>query len=311
MWGTAMMLIGWVVDFFPLLPRRSASSAALQQPHPTANYKKNNEMSYKTTTVTQCSMQSTDDDVRTRLSKSQKGEDLILLSWFNGMCGGKYIEMGALDGVTYSNSYLFEAALEWDGLLVEIMPPSFQKLQTNRPFNVLVNAGVCETRQKVHYYGEAGESLVLKSHLHIYLYLILVLSGPSVSGIVEFSTESYRQRWWPHLKPDWSNAHEIDCIPLQDILNENMGSVTTDKSWHFDFFSLDVEGAELQVLRSIDFNKVSFGIIVLEADEHNERKNLVIRVFLESHGYTFLQSKMGSYWFVHQEFDQIYGHVTL
>lgn len=135
--------------------------------------------------------------------------------------------------------------------------------------------------------------------------------GPPVSGIVEFAPESYRQRWWPKLRPDWSNAHEIDCFPLQDILTEHMSAVAVDESWHFDFFSLDVEGAELQVLRSINFNKVSFGIIVLEADEHNERKNLVIRVFLESHGYIFLESKLGSYWFVHQEFDQIYGHVTL
>lgn len=115
-------------------------------------------MSYKTTTANRCSLQSSADLLRKQFSKSQHGEDLVLLQWFNGICGGKYLEMGALDGVTYSNSFVFEAALEWDGLLIEITPPSLKKLQSNRPFNVLVHAGVCETRQKVHYYDEAGKN---------------------------------------------------------------------------------------------------------------------------------------------------------
>lgn len=159
-WGTAVILFGCVTDILPLLHNsftRSKKPAPLLQLR-SANVKRNG-MSYKTTTITECSMVSSDDLLRKHLSKSQKGEDLILLSWFNGMCGGKYLEMGALDGITYSNSYVFEAALEWDGLLVEIIPPSFQKLQYNRPFNVLVNAGVCETRQMIHYYDEAGESV--------------------------------------------------------------------------------------------------------------------------------------------------------
>ena len=62
----------------------------------------------------------------------------------------------------------------------------------------------------------------------------------------------------------------------------------TDPSSVFDFFSLDVEGAEMSVLESIDFDRTAFGVVLIEADEHNEMKNLAMRQFLELRGYTFL-----------------------
>ena len=83
-----------------------------------------------------------------------------------------------------------------------------------------------------------------------------------------------------------SSRYWIDrCVVLQinrtHILCTNLSSV-------FDFFSLDVEGAEMSVLESIDFERTAFGVILVEADEHNEMKNLAMRQFLELRGYTFL-----------------------
>ena len=288
------------------------SSAVLDQK--STKLRARNDMGYMKTTAVGCEWQSEGSLKRKGWSKSQSGEDLILYRWFNKMCGGKYIEMGALDGVEYSNSYLFEAALDWNGLLVEVTPPSFEKLRENRPYNALVHAGVCEKRQKVHYYDGGGKykpPYQISEAFWNKLTVFMSLLGSAVAGIVEFSAESFRNRWWPKLKDDLSNAHEIDCYPLQDIIQEQFDSVAIEDGYHFDFFSLDVEGAEFQVLKSIDFNQVSFGVIVLEADEHNERKNLSIRVFLEARGYIFLESAQRSYWFVHHEFDKIYGHLTL
>lgn len=42
-----------------------------------------------------------------RYFKSQSQEDEKLLGWFQTMCGGTYLELGGLDGVTFSNSYVF------------------------------------------------------------------------------------------------------------------------------------------------------------------------------------------------------------
>ena len=63
-----------------------------------------------------------------KLLQSQSEEDEYLLDWFNGLCGGSYIEMGALDGKQYSNSYVFNKAFRWKGVLIEANPKSFASL---------------------------------------------------------------------------------------------------------------------------------------------------------------------------------------
>ena len=51
------------------------------------------------------------------------------------------------------------------------------------------------------------------------------------------------------------------------------------------FFSLDVEGAELAVLRTVDFGRVSFDVICVEADGHDEAKDAAVVSLLEGEGY--------------------------
>jgi len=53
----------------------------------------------------------------------------------------------------------------------------------------------------------------------------------------------------------------------------------------------------------------SFRIFV-EADTHNERKNLVLKQFLERKGYSFLYHDHPNDWFVNPDFDEIYGHIV-
>jgi len=94
---------------------------------------------------------------------------------------------------------------------------------------------------------------------------------------------------------------------MKNILLETVG-----KNHHFDFFSLDVEGAEFEVLKSVDFDEVSFGIIFVEADAHNSQKNDAVKSLLKEKGYEFLYNTRRSDWFRHPSFREIYkGVVTL
>lgn len=54
----------------------------------------------------------------------------------------------------------------------------------------------------------------------------------------------------------------IQCYPLNDLLAAV--GVT-----HVDYFSLDVQGAELAILKTIDFNVAIIDIIVLEVFDNN------------------------------------------
>ena len=61
-----------------------------------------------------------------------------------------------------------------------------------------------------------------------------------VQGVWEFSAPSFRQAWWS--KQTIADGIPIKCQPLADIL------ATVEPINYFDFLSLDVEGAEYEVL---------------------------------------------------------------
>ena len=221
--------------------------------------------------------------------KSQDNEDRKLMDWFGNFCHGTYIEMGALDGVEHSNSHAFnKGGLMWKGVMIELMKHNFKNLVLNRPNEIaLINAGVCDKPQKLHYYNGLLDS---------------------VGGIYEFTTPHFRERYWgDNITMDSPGIEEIKCDTLDSLLLKYSPETT-----FFDFFSLDVEGAELSVLRSIDFDRVGFGIIFLEVSafiQSNEFQNLVVKQLLQSKGYVFLESWGRSYWFVHPLFHEIYGHL--
>jgi FkbM family methyltransferase len=217
--------------------------------------------------------------------KSQNGEDGRLLAIFNGLCGGRYLEMGAFDGIRHSNTHVFNKALGWKGLLIEAGPTSFHKLTQNRPNELaLVHAAVCkDSKQTMHYVEQWNHA---------------------ANGIWELASPSFRERWWKGLTIEQTSP--IQCIPLESIIEENVAGSPA----YFDIFSLDVEGAEFEALSSLDFSKAAFGIVLVEMDDHNLRKNMAVRAILERHGYTFWEHSENSQWFFNKDFDTIYQEVV-
>jgi FkbM family methyltransferase len=222
-----------------------------------------------------------------RHSKSQDGEDRYLIdTYFRGLCGGTYLELGALDGVRFSNSHLFEFGFGWSGVLIEPNPKSFAALQTNRPKNRLHNVAVCDVSREVHFMrGDEG----------------------AVTGIFEFMSPSFRAEW--HKKSMSSRLRDVSdkirCEPLRRVLKTDYF-----KKKHIDFLSLDVEGAEYEVLKTIDFTAQQFGVIFYEADPHNVVKNEIVKSYLEVRGYRFQQHALRSNFHVNERFHDIYAHLA-
>jgi hypothetical protein len=67
---------------------------------------------------------------------------------------------------------------------------------------------------------------------------------------------------------------EVDCFVLNDLLKQNNMS-------KIDFCSIDVEGAELDILKTIDFDNFHFDVFSIE----NNYSTSHIKKFLESKGY--------------------------
>ncbi len=65
-----------------------------------------------------------------------------------------------------------------------------------------------------------------------------------------------------------------------------------------DLLSLDVEGGELEVLRTVDFSILRVGVLVVEADGHNESKNSEVRKILLSNKFTYHGAVGNNNWFL-------------
>ena len=55
-------------------------------------------------------------------------------------------------------------------------------------------------------------------------------------------------------------------------------------------FFLQVEGAELTVLQTIDFAAVTFGVLMVEQDGKNPTKDEGVRQLLRAKGYSYVTS---------------------
>jgi hypothetical protein len=75
------------------------------------------------TSAVSCGKTISVDQIPSSLFHAQSGEDKALLgySFFPNLCKGTYLELGALDGSTYSNTYVFLKALGWRGVLIELV----------------------------------------------------------------------------------------------------------------------------------------------------------------------------------------------
>jgi hypothetical protein len=76
--------------------------------------------------------------------KSQHGQDRYAYKTFfpNAAEGGTFVEFGARDGVSHSNTYFFEHVQKWHGVLLE-PGPEFFKIGKNRPRSISFHNTAC------------------------------------------------------------------------------------------------------------------------------------------------------------------------
>ena len=190
---------------------------------------------------------------------SQSKEDIYLNThYFKGKKNGTYVELGAVDGVLYSNTKFFQDTLNWKGILIEPLPSMFSLLKKNRPNDLVFN-------EIVSSYTSELEFKVSDEH-------------PAVSTLAI----SQLKNW------GFGSTKSIYIKPktLTSIIK------STDISY-IDLLSLDVEGHEYEVLQSWDFS-VPIYIILIEQLEENKDKNKLCREILEKNCYTYSESISGN-----------------
>ena len=155
---------------------------------------------------------------------SQCGQDKwVLEDIFDFKEGGFFLELGSLDGINISNTYILEKKFKWKGICIEANDVLFKKLKSNRNC-ICVNACVDDSIKEIRF-KDTG------------------LSGSG--GIIDKDTDNR------DLKKTAKFIYK-KTIPLVDILIEHKAPKVID------YFSLDVEGAEYRILKNFPFNKYKF-----------------------------------------------------
>merc|ERR1719316_110257 len=94
------------------------------------------------------------------MCNGQNCEDTIIYRRFFQNTGkernGVFLEAGGFDGLTFSNTLLFEQCLDWEGMLIEGGSDNFQQLVKNRPCTKNVRSAMCDAENSVVPFFKAG-----------------------------------------------------------------------------------------------------------------------------------------------------------
>ena len=183
--------------------------------------------------------------------KSQIGQDKYVSEFFNNKRNGYFIELGATNGITLSNTYYLEKDLDWKGICIEPNPIHTESLKDNRS---------CDTDTSL-VFSESGKEVEFST-----------VSCSELSGITTHTGNIG--------KYNVENIIKMTTRTLTEVMDEHKAPR------YIDYLSLDTEGTELEVLKGIDFKKYIFGYITVE---HNIKEPIrsEIREFLYSKGYIF------------------------
>jgi FkbM family methyltransferase len=160
--------------------------------------------------------------------------DHKLVQLFNSR-GGVFVEVGAHDGITQSNTFLLEKNYDWTGVLVEPSPSLYEMLKNNRPHSQ------CYSCALGSFFEDGG-----------------VVTGDFYGKLMS-SVKGDRL----HKHPNQGRGEYVDAnisVPvraLQSILDER--ALT-----HINLLSLDTEGYEFNILQGIDFDKTVFDYLLIE-----------------------------------------------
>jgi FkbM family methyltransferase len=166
-------------------------------------------------------------------SYSQEGEDGILKRVFAGQRTGFFVDIGAHHPKRYSNTYYFYL-YGWRGINVDPAPGTTQMFNQVRPRDINIEAAVANGNESLTYY-EFDE--------------------PTLNGFSKEISQS-RNENGPY---KILNERKVQTAKLSEILDRHL-----PPGQKIDFLNIDVEGLDLEVLQSNDWEKYQPTIILAE-----------------------------------------------
>lgn len=165
---------------------------------------------------------------------SQEGEDLVLARLFGSQRRGSYVDVGAHDAFRFSNTrWAYERG--WSGVAIDPSARTARSFRKFRPRDTFVRACIAEERGEVP--------------LHVFN-----------ERALNTSSDARKQQLASSLGLV-SREEIVPALPLSEVLDSVWGD---DSGTTIDFMSIDVEGSEMAVLRSNNWDRFSPRVVVVE-----------------------------------------------
>ena len=215
---------------------------------------------------------------------SQCGQDNYLEeNVFKGYKNGVFVDVGAHDGVSINNTLYFEQNHNWTGINIEPIKSVFDNLIINRPTSVNYNCAVCNNDGETEFICNKGYSEM-------------------ISGIRHTFDPRHLNRLNNEIRTMGSTAEliTVKTKKLETIFDEN-------NVLHINYLSIDVEGAEFEVIKSINFDKVF--IDVIEFENNFDDVSIPIVDYLENKNYVRTNHKSFDIIMIHKS-SIFYSHIN-
>lgn len=157
---------------------------------------------------------------------------------------GFFIEIGALNGIGDSNTFLLETEFNWKGIIVEANSEIFPELEKNRSAKCL-NLALYDKITRVKF---------------------IESKNTGYSCIVEDLMNYHKNK----CIDDGYKIVDVDTIDFETLLT------TYNCPKHIDYISMDIEGGEYRSLKYFPFDKYEVDFFSIEGSHYNEVIDLMI-----------------------------------
>lgn len=192
--------------------------------------------------------------------RSQYRQDFLVDQILGRKENGFFLDIGAHNGITFSNSYFFEKARTWNGICVEPIKEVFLELKKNRTCHC-ENVAIFKETGKVKFQKVSGV-------------------GEMLSGIKSNLNDNHLEKFKKEMDEAGETVEVIECssITIEDLqLKYDFEEI--------DYISIDIEGGEFDVITSIDFKKIKVSCLTIENNDDSDDR---IKNYLIKSGYYFL-----------------------
>ena len=183
-------------------------------------------------------------------------QDILALAVHGFKQGGFFVEFGALDGITGSNTYVLEQQYQWHGITAEAARVWHDQLRQNR--NCITDTRAVSAH--------SGQQLTFKE-TDVQL---------GLSGLVDFF--DHREYHAARRAASTGITYKVPTVSLNDLLAEHHAPNDID------YISMDTEGSELAILSTFDFSRYRVALWTIEHNYFESVRNQIHSIMI-ANGY--------------------------